>query len=122
MEEFEKKQIPPQEHIWLTWRRKGKEITSKIPIKEIIYLEADQSRVDFYTTSRPYKGIPRTLSEFDNKLLFSHFFRIHNKYIVNLKSLFLKGCSSVSVFMEVPERLKRNEIEAVFNDRKRITH
>lgn len=113
VEEYEKKQIYAQEAIWLTWRYKGKELTSKIPIKDIIYLEADQSRVDFYTTSRPYKGIPRTLSEFDNKLLYPHFFRIHNKYIINLKSPNLKGCSNNSVFIEIPERLKKNDRESV---------
>ena len=78
-------QATPLQHIYLSYRFKHSELVSKVPTKEIIFMAADQSRVDFYTLQRTYKGIGRTLTEFENKTFFPNFFRIHHKYTVHLE-------------------------------------
>lgn len=107
IQQYEKsRQSMAREFIWITWRYRNQDLSSKVVLDDIIYLEADQGRVDFYTIHRPYKGISRTLSEFENSLLYPFFFRIHHKFLINTKSKSIKGFSSSSVFVEYPERMK----------------
>ena len=105
--QFEESRTEAASHVFLSYRYQHSEIVSKVPVNDIIYLEADQRRVDFYTLHRAFKGIGRSLGEFEDSKLYLGFFRIHHKYILNVASPAVKGFAGHFVVVEVPVRQAR---------------
>ena len=54
---------------------------------EILYLEADGKYTVFYMSDNTKKVVSKNIGEYEKTLPDSIFFRIHHKYIVNLKKV-----------------------------------
>ncbi len=90
--------------IFLNYRHTHGELTSKVQIRDIIFIESDQKRVDFYTIHRPFKAINRSLKEFEDRALFPSFFRIHHSIVLNVDSPAVRGFNGTFVLVEIPVR------------------
>ena len=56
-------------------------------INDIIYLEADGKYTVFYLINGKEKVVSKNLGEYEKMLPSTYFFRIHHKYIVNLRKV-----------------------------------
>jgi len=56
-----------------------------VEVADIIRCEADSNYTTFYLADKTRLMVSKTLQEFEAQLLPHHFFRIHHKYLVNLK-------------------------------------
>lgn len=62
-------------------------------IADIIRLEADSNYTRFFTIKRSQIIVSKTLGEYEEMLAESHFFRVHNRHLVNLRHIerYMKG-------------------------------
>lgn len=58
-----------------------------VKISEILYLEADGKYTIFYLQDGTSKMASTNIGEYEGHLVSNHFFRIHHKYIINLKMM-----------------------------------
>jgi DNA-binding LytR/AlgR family response regulator len=58
----------------------------KVPIADILYIEAERNYCRIYSTSKEYLLV-LTLKEMEEKLPNHHFIRIHRSYIINLSHI-----------------------------------
>lgn len=62
-------------------------------IADIIRLEADSNYTRFFTLKKNQIIVSRTLGEYEEMLSESHFFRVHNRHLINLRHIerYIKG-------------------------------
>ena len=89
-----------------------------VEIKDILYLEADGKYTVFYLVKGPNKVVSKNIGHYEGILPNRLFFRIHHKYIVNLKKItsiqrtdgnycLLKNGKSLSIANRRIEKLRK---------------
>ena len=108
-QQFDNQRLASKKTVFLPYQYERHELVAKVRTEDIIFIEADHGRTDFYTLHRPFKGINRSLSEFEVPGQFPSFFRIHHSLVLNVDSPAVKGFNGTFVLVEIPLRKQRTD-------------
>lgn len=91
-----------------------------VNVEDIVWCEADSNYTIFYMTNKSKIMVSKTLYEFERILSVHNFFRIHNKYLINMAHLqeYMKGKGGQVIMtdntvLSVSQRKRNDFIRAI---------